>query len=418
MSLKLENWRKEELGRKEIIEKYPDVSPFIILKTDVQRRGIEFSQAAIDAIDPEVHQLLHVESPLNAKEFIDTPEGLLLRDGSSILVHYGINYGIRDAYVVDYWDGKFYLLDEDEVIEEIELWEKPNYYGKKTSRGTLMEEVVQSRPQRLSINPNLYCHFWGSPGNGCRFCCVGPSARFFRENPEKGLIHIEDVKETIQEAVKQRGRFTTICGCGGSILTGEELFDDEVQLYVDLFSGIREVLKTENIRTQMISSSFSKSQLQRIKEESGNMSYTSNLEVPTRELFDWICPGKAKFLGYEEWKRRLYDAVDVFGKGYVNTQIVAGADLVQPNGFKTEEESIEAILQLTEELAQHGVSVVANVWLVTNTIIFKNFYPPSLEYYVKLFRGINQIREAYDIDLHFDDYRRCGTHPSSDLCRI
>ncbi len=417
MGIKLENWR-EEGSFKDVCEKYSDVSRFIILKTDVQRRGIEYSQEARKHIDPEIHQLVHVENPKNLREFIDTPSGLLLRDGTSIIVNETVNYGIRTPYLIDYEDGRFVIKDGGEFIEEVELWEKPDYYGKKTSSGTPMENVVQARPQRLSINPNLYCHFWAEGGMGCKFCMIGPNARFYRNDPETALVKIQDIEETIREAAKQRGRNTTVCACGGSILTGEELFDDEVQMYIDVFKAVKKALNAEQIKTQLISSSFSKKQLQRIKDETGNLSYTTDLELPTRELFDWICPGKAKYLGYDEWKRRIYDAVDVFGKGNVNSQIVAGADLVQPNGFKTEEESINAILERTEDLAAHGAGIITNVWMVTNTIIFRNFYPPSLEYYIRIIKGADEIRRKYGLEHYFDDYRRCGNHPNTDLSRI
>ena len=45
------------------------------------------------------------------------------------------------------------------------------------------------------------------------------------------------------------------------------------------------------------------------------------------------CPGKQKAVGYREWKRRLIAAVDIFGKGYVNTGIVGGVELAKPYGF-------------------------------------------------------------------------------------
>lgn len=418
MSVKLENWRDTELSFKEVCEKHPRVSPFVILKGDVQRRGIEFTEEASRHIDPAFHQMSTIEDPDNVRKMIDTPSGLMLRDGSSICVNIGVNHGIRTPYTVDHDSHGFFLRDEDEYIEPVELWEKPDYYGKLTANGTPMEAVIQARPQRLSINPNLFCQFWGKPGMGCKFCTVGPNARFFTKNPEAALTKMEDIEDTIREAVKQRGRFTMVCACGGSILTGEELFDDEVQMYIDVFLAIKRALGVDQIKTQLISSSFSKKQLERIKDETGNLSYTTDLEVPTKELFDWICPGKSKYLGYDEWKKRIYDAVDVFGRGNVNSQIVAGADMVQPNGFKTEDESVAAILERAEDLGEHGASVITNVWMVTNTIIFKNFYPPSLDYYVRIFEGVNDIREKYSLDMYFDDYRRCGNHPNSDMCRI
>ena len=50
-------WRKKEESLWEIIEKYPDVSPFIIIQNDVQRRGVFYTDAALALVDPEIHQL-------------------------------------------------------------------------------------------------------------------------------------------------------------------------------------------------------------------------------------------------------------------------------------------------------------------------------------------------------------------------
>lgn len=57
------------------------------------------------------------------------------------------------------------------------------------------------------------------------------------------------------------------------------------------------------------------------------MSYTADLEVLDEKMFEWICPGKAHYVGYNNWKERLYQAVDIFGRGYVNTGIVSGIEL-------------------------------------------------------------------------------------------
>jgi hypothetical protein len=123
-------------------------------------------------------------------------------------------------------------------------------------------------------------------------------------------------------------------------------------------------------------------------------------------------------VGYDNWKQRLYDAVEVFGKGNVNTGIVGGVELAQPNGFKTEAEALKSTLEEAEELAQHGVSVINCVWNVGPNTIFKNQVPASLDYYIALSKGLNEIREAHGIDVYFDDYRRCGNHPNTDLARI
>lgn len=43
---------------------------------------------------------------------------------------------------------------------------------------------------------------------------------------------------------------------------------------------------------------------------------------------------------------------------------------------------------------------------------------PPLEYYVRLARGLHEIRARYGLYVDFDDYRRCGNHPDTDLARL
>lgn len=50
------DWRKKEESYWEIKKKYPTVSPFAITQIDVQRRGIEYTDAALDKVDPAIHQ--------------------------------------------------------------------------------------------------------------------------------------------------------------------------------------------------------------------------------------------------------------------------------------------------------------------------------------------------------------------------
>jgi len=50
------DWRKKEESFREIVKKYPEISPFIITQLDVQRRGVAFTDAALDKVDPSIHQ--------------------------------------------------------------------------------------------------------------------------------------------------------------------------------------------------------------------------------------------------------------------------------------------------------------------------------------------------------------------------
>jgi|GEM_PF-3281068 len=70
----------------EVAARYPDVPRLIILKTDVQRRGVFYSDAAVTLLDERLHQTTgtHIFGTRDGMLKL-RPESLLLRDGSSII---------------------------------------------------------------------------------------------------------------------------------------------------------------------------------------------------------------------------------------------------------------------------------------------------------------------------------------------
>lgn len=418
MEIKLKNWRQEELGLDEIIEKYPEVPKIIILKVELHRRGYILSDAAQKLLDPNIH---HAKSRGLFRDQDETvPMGLEFRDGTSIVGNCmaGADVVLRDPLLLDVRDGKLVITDQGKVYEEAEFWRKPDYYEKTTSKGTPMWKVLNARSQRLDATLNRYCHFWDTPGEGCKYCAMGAVGASDKKKGLSPFLDLDDLYESLEEALKQKGRFTQFHTTNGSILGGKELLDDEVQLYIDTFQKIAPLFKTHKIRSQVTTTALSRKQLERLRDEAGIPYYTADIEVLNKELFNWICPGKAKHIGYDNWKQRLFDAVEVFGRGNVSSNIVSGVETAQPNGFKTEEEALKSTLAEAEEFAKHGVVIVNGIWQVGQNTIFKNQVSPSLDYYVHLTRDLNQIREAYGIDIYFDDYRRCGNHPATDLARI
>lgn len=409
------DWRKKELSLREVIEKYPHISPFIIIKTDVQRRGVIFTDAALQKVDHKIHQTVHRN--FAGEKSDNTPVSLMLRDGTSVLTG-GTYRGIpvkRDLFVVDVIDGKIVLSDEGEVFEEVEYWEKPEFYDKVTRSGKPMWQIAWARPQRIDINPNQFCQFWETPGHGCKYCSI---AAAYKSSDKEQFLSIDDIAETVEEALKEKGRYTSIFLTGGTILDGEELLDQEVDYYIEILKRIGENFGGKRFPSQLIGTAFNERQLKRLYEETGLMSYTADIEILNEEKFNWICPGKAAKIGYEEWKQRLYKAVDIFGRGYVNTGLVVGTEMAEPHGFKTEEEGIETILTEAEELCRNGVSPVGCVWTVAPGSLFFNQKSPSLEYYVRISEGLDSLRRKYGIHVDMDNYRRCGNHPDTDLSRV
>jgi hypothetical protein len=163
-----------ELTLQEVIAKYKDVSPFVIIKSDITRRSFTYTDRALQALDKEKHQYQQrVLIGSNGSENAAVPVSLLLRDGTSIIAMPSPK--AKNPYVVDQIDGKLYITDRGEVVEEVDYWYKPDYYDQFTSSGTPMWQVASARPQRLDIDPNSHCHFW-SNGDGCKFCNINANS--------------------------------------------------------------------------------------------------------------------------------------------------------------------------------------------------------------------------------------------------
>jgi hypothetical protein len=408
---------RDEPSFDESVAAHPHFPRLIALKIDVQRRGVHYTERAVGAVDPNVHQL---RSPyiFGSRDGVikELPESLLLRDGTTILTD--PTPFEQDPYVVDWSDGRFVLLDDGREVEAVDLWPKPAFYDKKTTSGLPMSHIVSARPQRLNVFQSSFCYFWAD-GNGCRYCDIVTHTKQQRE--ELGVpsrLRPQDVKETIAEAIKEPGRFTNLCLTAGSVVKGKEVFDLEVDFYIELLQALGENFSTRRFPSQLIASAFNEKQLARLYEETGLSSYTSDLEVLDERLFNWICPGKAKWVGYREWRERLIRAVDIFGRGNVGTGIVGGVEQARPEGFRSESEALKATLEEAEYLAERGVTTVYIVWVPRPLSAFHDQRAPSLDYFIRLAQELQDLRARYGLSVDFDDYRRCGNHPDSDLARL
>ena len=401
----------------EVVQKYPDVPKLVALKIDVQRRGVHYTEEALRHVDEIKHQLrgTYIFGSRDAA-LTPVPESLVLRDGTTILTD--PTPVDHHPYRVDWSDGRFVLRDSEDVIDEVDLWPQPAYYDKTTRRGTPMKYVITARPQRLNIFTSNFCHFWAND-KGCQFCDIVTHLK--QQKKEWGIptrLDPADVEETLREALREPGRFTSICLTSGSDTRGPELFEQEVDYYVETLQAVGRVFKSKRFPSQLIASAFNERQLERLYRETGLTSYTSDLEVLSERLFGWICPGKAERVGYQEWKRRLVAAVDIFGRGNVGTGLVGGVELAKPNGFTSEDDALKSTLDEAEDLASRGVTTVYIVWVPRPGSAFRDQTNPSLDYYVRLARGLHDLRVRYRLRADFDDYRRCGNHPDTDLSRL
>ncbi|MBI5376591.1 MAG: radical SAM protein [Candidatus Schekmanbacteria bacterium] len=387
-----------DLTYQEAVQKYPNFPRFIILKLDLYRRGTIYS----DAVE---------------KEYGEFPGPMILRDGTSVVTAPAKKTNKKDPYTVDFHNGSLGIFYHGEYVEEITFSPKPAFYGKKTSLGTPMEKIGMFRPQRLDIWPYRFCHYWKG-GYQCKFCSINVIAKN-RLKMEQGMeLHPKDISETVAEALKEPGRFSIITLTGGADYEGAEPFDSELNRYIKVLQAIGENFSSKRFPSQLVCCAMTKKQLKRLYDETGILSYCPDIEVWDREKFAWICPGKDKYVGWDNWVKSMIDAVELFGPGNVCTNIVAGCEMAEPHGFKTEDEALNSTLDGAEFLAKNGVAMLALVWSPSRGSAFYGQKQPSLEYYLRLAQGLHDIRAAYGVRVNTDDYKHCGNHGDSDLARL
>ena len=190
------------LLREDVVDKYPAVSRFVILKIDIQRRMLRYTERALATLDPTKHQVSFGQQFGVSSDFGEAvfPFSILLRDGTS--VYTGPDPRAENPYVVDHLDGRTVIVDDGEIVEEVEFWPRHEFSDKFTSSGKPMWKIAGfSRPQRLDIAPYLHCHFWDN-GHGCRFCNMGSVVK---KASQAGSFDVrlspQDVYETVREAL-------------------------------------------------------------------------------------------------------------------------------------------------------------------------------------------------------------------------
>ncbi len=413
-----------DLSVKELIVKYPDYPRITIIKLDTAYRGVQVAAAAV----AQAEQDGAIFRAPEAKED-DKGEGELVfggaqfRDGSivrgledSISVKKYHLQRIGNPYTLDIVDGKAWLLDGEKKVEPVFFTPVPQFYGKTTSRGIPMNKVVRGSSNVLGINVYNYCYFWKHK-LACQYC--GSVQNFTTKNETHTEASLQDIYETVNEALKEQGRWTSFAFIVGSDPQGERPYDREVEEIIKVSRTLQRVFGKRPFPLRLISSAVPQDQLLRYR-DAGVTAIEPHLEVWDKQLFNIICPGKAKFFGWDYWVNNAIAGVEVFGRGNVCSQFVCGAELSQPHGFKDEEAALRSNFEGAAFFARHGVTTSANILRLAQGSLFyaQKQKHPSLEYVIRLTKGLHDIRRQYHLGVDCNDFKRCGIHPDTDLARL
>ena len=274
----------------------------------------------------------------------------------------------------------------------------PEYYRHTLANGKTVMETAPTIEWGYLIYLTVLrlCQYFGAKEE-CQFCDINHNWRQHKREgrPYTGVKPVEDVLEALElidryDTAKASQAYTLTGGSVTSTVDGLR----EADFYGRYAQAIEERFPGRWIG-KVVAQALPKAEVQRFKDY-GITIYHPNYEVWDKRLFSIICPGKERYVGREEWHRRIFDAAEIFGARHVIPNFVAGVEMAKPFGF----ESIDAAIAITLEGLDHfmcrGITPRFTTWCPEPTTPLGRDNPDGapLEYHVRLLEAYRDALRA------------------------
>jgi len=386
--------RRQRIRR--LQSEFADLPPEAVLKEDLLRTGIAFSTEALrycaefktksyfifsfDMVP--IDDMSNAEN-LRAPEEIRFSGGPLEYRPTTVSVRVNPNSPHR----VDWVDGSLTLFIGDDAEASLELLPVPPYYEKSLASGQPVHEVAPTIEWGYLIYLTVYrkCQYFGWKEE-CRFCDINENYRqqVRAGRPYRTVKPLDEVMEALGIIADTDSSAKCYTLTGGSItkhLQGK--------LEADFYAEYAEAIEREypgRWTGKVVAQALPEDQQKRFV-DAGIRIYHPNYEVWDADLFDKICPGKAAYVGREEWHRRIIAAKDIFGAENVIPNFVAGIEMSRTHGFTEVDEALRSTGEGLEWFMSQGVAPRFTVWCPEPLAqLGSKDGPAPLEYHVGLLR--------------------------------
>ncbi|MBI4330844.1 MAG: hypothetical protein HY673_06160 [Chloroflexi bacterium] len=412
----------EEMDFEKASAAYPEIPSTVMVEIEAMRRGVKLSHAArksmqgLDLPNPDYNQFsgsFDDPDPQPAQG-IKMPKSFCLRK-DDIMV--SLRQNTTSPYTIDIRDNRFIFVDDrlgPTLLEEVYFVPRSKYLSRTFPDGTSYERVVRENGRdSFTFVISLYCEFWKS-ADQCKFCEAGTSLEMKRKRGLKfGLAPPKVVARVIKEVFENEPRFRHLNVSGGTILDSKK----EADIHCAYLNAIGEAFGGVWYPAHLTIVAREEEYLKRVH-QTGIPAMHMNMEVWDERLFNIFCPGKAKLIGHEEWIRRLIKGAEIFGRGNVTTQFVAGLEILQPWGFKEVHSAVKNTLQGCDFLMEHDVLPRFNIFRSLAGSELGGQASPPLEYCIELFRGFTELLEQHKFRFVYPPpthCRACDSQPVYDL---
>lgn len=354
-----------------LVRRFADLPPEAIVKEDLLRTGLAFSEDALRVaagFKPKAYFIFSFDlipiAQMQQDEHLRAPEEIALEGGPwrfrRVIVSVRVNPS--SPYRVELRDGRLTLTLEGSPLADVTYQRAPAYYARAASNGKPFHEIAPTIEWGYLIYLTVFrlCQYFGKHEE-CQFCDINENYRqqVRAGRPYTQVKTVEEVLEALEviAATDTASRAYTVTG--GSI-TSSLQGKAEVDFYAQYPAAIEAKYPGRWI-SKVVVQALPKDQLRQFK-DAGVRIYHPNYEVWDRRLFDLICPGKARYIGRDEWIRRVLDAATVFGPDKVIPNFVAGIEMSRPHGFASVEEAIASTAEGLEFFMSQGVCPRFTTW--------------------------------------------------------
>jgi hypothetical protein len=390
-----------------LIERYSSVPAEAVLKEDLLRTGIAFDESALsDNLDGSVKPKSYFIFSFDQRPLAELGEAARRRPPEEIALSGG-PYGLRRTIVsvrvnpASPWRvvGTELLLD-GRPVAEVELPPMPAYYLHTLANGKTVMETAPTIQWGYLIYLTVLrlCQYFGAKEE-CGFCDINHNWRQHKQagRPYTGIKPVEDVLEALAIiAEHDDGASHAYTLTGGSVTSTVDGLA-EADFYGRYAQAIEERFPGRWIG-KVVAQALPRQEVQRYKDY-GIQIYHPNYEVWEPYLFKIICPGKERYVGREEWHRRILDAAEVFEPRYVIPNFVAGIELARPFGFATIDQAIASTVEGLDFFMSRGITPRFTTWCPEPTTPLGRDNPEGapLEYHVRLLDAYRAALERHGL---------------------
>jgi hypothetical protein len=275
----------------------------------------------------------------------------------------------------------------------------PEYYRHHLSNGKSVMEIAPTIQWGYLIYLTVLrlCQYFGAKEE-CQFCDINHNWRQHKQagRPYTGVKPVEEVLE----ALAIIDRFDTLGASHAYTLTGGSITSTvdglgEAAFYGRYAKAIEERFPDRWIG-KVVAQALPKEEAQIFKDH-GIRIYHPNYEVWDPRIFKLVSPGKQRYVGREEWHRRILDATDIFGARYVIPNFVAGVEMAKPYGFTDIDEAIRSTAEGLDYFMSRGVTPRFTTWCPEPATPLGKANPQGapLEYHIRLLEVYRETMEKY-----------------------